>query len=68
MEFPFRDEVLYDCGKVTNLKLIYRASLDGFEAWDFHRKCNNQGATLILVKTKNEMKENIYGGYTDIEW
>jgi hypothetical protein len=33
--------------------LIYRASRDGFEAKDFHGKCDNQGATLIIVKAKS---------------
>lgn len=32
------------------LKLIYKASRDGFEAKQFHLKCNEQGPTLTVAK------------------
>ena len=45
-------------------KLCYRASDDGWGAQDFHRKCDDVGPTVTLVKCKN----NIFGGYTDQSW
>ena len=34
------------------LKLLYRATRDGDEAEKFWRKCDNQGNTFTLVKSK----------------
>lgn len=45
-------------------RLIYRASDDGFEANQFHRHCDLQGATVTLIHANNR----IFGGYTDIPW
>ena len=49
----------------NNLKLVYRASRDGYTANVFHKKCNNMGKTICLIKTDIN---NIFGGYTPIEW
>ena len=50
--------------------MIYRATKDGFEGKDFHRKCDNQGKTFGILKT--EAKEGgqikISGWYNDIQW
>eukprot|EP01083_Nonionella_stella_P238452 835587_1 len=32
--------------------LLYRATRDGFTANDFHRRVDNKGATITLIKTK----------------
>jgi hypothetical protein len=40
-------------------------SENGFKASIFHEKCDNQGKTLTIVKSKSE---SIFGGYTDIAW
>ena len=45
-------------------RLIYRASDDGFEAHQFHRHCDLQGATVTLIHANNR----VFGGYTDIPW
>jgi len=42
--------------------LIYRASQDGFEAVNFHLKCDNKPNTLVIIKSKNG---NVFGGYTE---
>ena len=47
------------------LRLIYRATRDGFDASNFHAKCDNQPNTLTLIKTT---KECIFGGYTAVAW
>ena len=45
-------------------KLCYRASVDGWEGEDFHRKCDDVGSTVTLVKCGS----NVFGGYTDQNW
>jgi vacuolar-type H+-ATPase subunit H len=45
--------------------LIYRASQNGFEAADFHSKCDNKPNTLVVIKSENG---NIFGGYTEKSW
>ncbi len=45
--------------------LIYRASQDGFEAVNFHKKCDNKPNTLIIIKSTNG---NVFGGYTEQTW
>jgi hypothetical protein len=47
------------------LKLVYRASRDGFGAADFHKKCDNIPYTLTIIKTSNSY---VFGGYTSIRW
>jgi hypothetical protein len=49
--------------------LIYRGTKDGFKNKDFHGKCDNQGASLTIIKSKSTKKGGkvrINGGYTDI--
>ena len=45
--------------------LIYRASKDGFEAINFHSKCDDKLNTLIIIKSTND---NVFGGYTEQTW
>ena len=45
-------------------QICYRASCDGWEAESFHRKCDDVGPTLILVKCGI----NVFGGFTDQSW
>ena len=45
-------------------KLCYRASVDGWQAENFHKKCNDVGSTIMLVKCGT----NVFGGYTDRSW
>ncbi|RGB30587.1 hypothetical protein C1646_793610 [Rhizophagus diaphanus] len=49
-----------------NFNLIYRASRDGNAPAAFHAKCDNIGATIVVVKIKNS--EQIVGGYNPIQW
>jgi hypothetical protein len=48
-----------------NWNLIYRASQDGFEAANFHEKCDNKPSTFIIIKSENG---NVFGGYTEQSW
>jgi len=58
--------------KEKKWSLIYKATRDGFGSGDFHRSCNNRGATLTLIQIRNHlyMKKchSIFGGYTTIPW
>lgn len=50
---------------LKDIKLLYRGSRDGFKAVDFHKKCNNKGETLVIIKSNEDY---IFGGYTEINW
>ena len=45
---------------------MYRASEDGWKVEEFHKRCDNKGATLILAKSK--FGDKVFGGYTKIPW
>ena len=45
-------------------KICYRASVDGWKGEDFHRKCDDVGPTVTLVKCGR----NVFGGYADQSW
>jgi hypothetical protein len=46
-------------------ELIYRASLHGFRASDFHANCDGVSKTLTIIRSSNS---NIFGGYTGAQW
>ncbi|PKY22541.1 hypothetical protein RhiirB3_436540 [Rhizophagus irregularis] len=52
--------------KLCKFKLLYRASRDGNTNTAFHEKCDNKGATIVIVKIKNS--EQIVGGYNPLNW
>ncbi len=55
------------CNFPLNLKwkLIYRATVDGFSAANFHSKCDGKSNTLTIIKSMNSC---IFGGYTEAFW
>ena len=63
-----KKEIL-DYNKVKHIhcrfKLIYRASRDGKTVAAFHEKCDNKGATIVIVKIKGS--EQIVGGYNPFD-
>ena len=46
-------------------KLLYRKSRDGDSYEKFHNLCDNQGPTLILIKS---IEQFIIGAYTPLNW
>ena len=56
--------ILEWCG-YKKMKLLYRGSRDGALSKDFHKKCDNKGPTVTLIKSEEEY---IFGGYTSISW
>ena len=51
--------------RIINFKLLYRASRDGFEAQNFHKKCDSHINTLTLVKTISQIR---FGGFIENYW
>ncbi|RNA20088.1 BTB POZ domain-containing KCTD21 [Brachionus plicatilis] len=49
----------------TKLRLLYRATTDGFSAQNFHSKCDHLKKTLTIIKTTGNY---IFGGYTEQSW
>jgi hypothetical protein len=49
----------------TKWKRLYRATIDGFFAKNFHTKCDGNANTLTIIKTTNNY---IFGGYTTVAW
>jgi hypothetical protein len=52
-------------GGAPRLELLFRATRDGWDAADFHRLCDNQGATVTVVRSTNG---NVFGGFADAAW
>ncbi len=52
-------------GATLKLELVYRASRDGWCATDFHSKCDNNGATVTVIKSTGGY---VLGGYADLPW
>ena len=51
--------------RIKCYKLLYQASIDGYDNKDFHRKCDGKNFTITLVISD---KDKIFGGFTEIEW
>ncbi|RIA86393.1 hypothetical protein C1645_829361 [Glomus cerebriforme] len=49
-----------------SFRLLYRDSRDGKTPAAFHAKCDNKGATIVIVKISNS--EQIVGGYNPLQW
>lgn len=47
--------------KSLNFKLLYKGTRDGDSYEQFHKICDNQGTTILIIKSKNGQ---IFGGYT----
>src|SRR5262245_59210240 len=50
---------------VTEWRLLYRGSRDGFEAGRFHDVCDGHSHTLTIVESEFGC---VFGGYTPIAW
>ena len=48
-----------------NWTLIYKASRDGFDPNAFHTRCDNQGATMTVIRSTNNY---LFGGYASTVW
>ena len=52
--------------KDMDTKLLFRASENEFEATSFHKLCDNKGATITIIHSKDN--DYIFGGYTSKSW
>jgi hypothetical protein len=50
---------------LTEARLIYRASRDGFAASSFHSKCDNIANTVTVIRTTSN---SVFGGFTSAKW
>ena len=46
-------------------ELIYKMTVNGSTASDFHKYCDNKGPTLTIIETTNN---EIFGGFTPLSW
>jgi len=53
-------------GKKIELQRIYQGTKDGFDAFNFHEKCDGKGPTLVVLKSQSFGR--VFGGYTTIPW
>ena len=51
--------------KALPLNYFSKKSIDGDTAEDFHKYCDNQGKTLIIIETDEGRK---FGGFTNDSW
>lgn len=52
-----KDQIKYE--------LIFKMSENGTRAEDFHKFCNDKGATLTIIKTTGNQ---MFGGFTPLDW
>jgi hypothetical protein len=66
-QWIFEANSISGCCSSKNLyfNLLHQASTRGFQASTFHQLCDNQGPTLVLVKSTNG---HIFGGVNFISW
>jgi hypothetical protein len=50
---------------IKKWNLQYRASRDGFDAEEFHKRCDGIANTLTVIKSEHG---NIFGGFTEKAW
>ena len=55
----------FDNSKIIKFKLLFRATKDGDDNDKFHKKCDNKGKTILIIKTKDNY---IFGGFTSDNW
>ncbi|KAK8805476.1 hypothetical protein WA158_002132 [Blastocystis sp. Blastoise] len=55
-------------GEDKKWDLLYRGTQDGFSANCFHKKCDQRGETVTIIKCKIGSDSVIFGGYTSKSW
>src|SRR2546421_4557371 len=62
-----KDSSHYDKKDIPyDFKLLYHSSMDGFDNASFHRKCDNNGATIWVAKIQGSTQ--LLGGYNPLDW
>ena len=60
----FEGKLFEWCG-TNEFELLYRGTRNGFGADDFHRRCDNRGKTLVLIKNSSG---HVFGGFASVPW
>jgi hypothetical protein len=56
---------LFEEFQSKQFKLLWRGSRDGFNATEFHRRCDGHANTLTFIL---DTKDNVFGGFTPVKW
>ncbi len=64
-EFHLLYQRLKKNNEILDFKLLYRKSVDGKSASDFHNKCDGIGKTISIIKSNSGYK---FGGYAESQW
>ncbi|KAL0160278.1 hypothetical protein M9458_044003 [Cirrhinus mrigala] len=59
-----REQLCASLGNVE-LTLLYKASVHGYQASAFHKRCDRQGPTLLVAYNRSGY---IFGGYTSVDY
>ena len=51
--------------KSLQFKLLFRMNENNSKSEEFHKACDNQGPTLVLIETKTK---RTFGGFTPLDW
>jgi hypothetical protein len=68
---PFDSQIISDFPEIfaefrkKQFSLLWRGSRDGFEAKDFHGRCDGHSNTLTVIL---DTEGNIFGGFTPLKW
>jgi hypothetical protein len=60
-EFP----PLFEEFRAKRWALLWQSSRNGFDAKEFHRRCDGRANTLTLILDTNG---NVHGGLTHVKW
>ena len=52
--------------ETLSLRLLYRATRDGWSASDFHTRCDGRGPTITLVRCDHS--GSTFGGFCSLPW
>jgi len=63
-EFSFVNKQLKGASKQLG-GLLYQATKDGSSSSNFHSRCDNKGATVVIIETT---AGNVFGGFADQVW
>ncbi|KAK8810771.1 hypothetical protein WA158_007346 [Blastocystis sp. Blastoise] len=61
-------KVLEWTGMDNQWKLVYSGRFDGYKSKEFHRRCDNKGETILIVKCYSNKIPCIFGGYSQVGW
>ena len=64
-EEEYLTNLLYDKIGKFSTELLFRASEHKFNSNTFHKKCDQQGSTLVIIQNEYD---HVYGGYSNISW